>query len=195
MVYQIKIELDEITPTIWRRVQIDSKILLPELHNILQIVMGWTNSHLHQFIKDDQFYTMKLDDDYYWDEMDNIDYKNIPVSQLLAKEGDTIVYEYDFGDSWEHIITLEKVLLNSHPQHLPICLDGEMACPFEDCGGAWGYQDILDVFKKPRSKEYKNFIKELGADFDPNFFNKDQINKLLKSHKQRTHNADKSNPS
>jgi hypothetical protein len=89
---------------------IPSDLLLSDFHMIIQITMGWSNSHLHQFIKNRKFYTMRMQDDDLWDEMDNVDYKKMKVSDLLKKEKEKIVYEYDFGDSWEHDIILEKIL-------------------------------------------------------------------------------------
>src|ERR1035437_413441 len=151
-IYQIQISLKGFTPKIWRRIQIFSDTLLPDLHRIIQTTMGWTNSHLHQFIKNGQFYSTPSPDD----EMDSIDYRKIKVVDLLKKEKDKIIYEYDFGDSWEHEILLEKILPIDLTTKYPVCLAGKMNCPPEDCGGVWGYSDMLAVLKDKSHEEYES---------------------------------------
>lgn len=178
-VFQIQIALKGFKPKIWRRICIPSDLLLVDFHKIIQTTMGWSNTHLHQFIKDGNFYSVK---DMFQDEMDCIDYKKkkIRVSDLLKKEKDKLVYEYDFGDSWEHEILLEKILPYDNNINYPICLDGKMNCPPDDCGGIWGYADILDIVKQPDHEEYDSFMEWLGDDFDPEYFDKDEVNDLLK---------------
>jgi hypothetical protein len=178
-IFQIQIALKGFKPKIWRRILIPSDLLLSDFHMIIQIAMGWTNSHLHQFIKNRKFYTMRMQDDDLWDEMDNVDYKKMKVSDLLKKEKEKIVYEYDFGDSWEHDIILEKILPIDKNIKYPICLTGKMNCPPEDCGGVWGYSDMLEVLKDPSHEEYESYIEWLGEKFDPEYFDKNEINELL----------------
>ncbi len=178
-IFQIQIALRGFKPKIWRRIQIPSDLLLSDFHMIIQITMGWTNSHLHQFIKDGTFYTVRMQDDDYWDEMDNVDYEKMKVSDLLNKENEKIIYEYDFGDGWEHDIILEKILPIDNRLQYPICLTGKMSCPPEDCGGVWGYSDMLEVLKDPKHKEYESYIEWIGEKFDPKYFNKNEINELL----------------
>ncbi|MCF6366013.1 MAG: plasmid pRiA4b ORF-3 family protein [Bacteroidales bacterium] len=177
---QIKISLRGSKPVIWRRILIPSDLLLSDLHIIIQITMGWTNSHLHQFIKDRTFYAEKTDDDL-WDEMDNVDYALIKISDLLKKEKDKIIYEYDFGDSWEHDIILEKTENSVSEKNIPICLAGRNNCPPEDCGGIWGYSNMLEILKDPDHEEYEEYIEWLGEEFDPKYFNKKEINEMLKA--------------
>jgi len=179
-IYQIQITLKGFRPKIWRRLLIPSDLLLSDFHKVIQTSMGWTNSHLHQFIKNRTFYTVKMQDDDFWDEMDNVDYKNMKVSDLLKKEKDKIVYEYDFGDGWEHDIILEKILPSDSNAKYPTCLNGKMNCPPEDCGGVWGYSDMLEILKNPDHEEYENYIEWLGEKFDPEYFNKDEVNELLR---------------
>jgi hypothetical protein len=142
--------------------------------------MGWTNSHLHQFIKDETYYLPRMENDWTWDEMNNVDYKRRKVSGLLRKENDKITYEYDFGDSWIHSITLEKVTENSRGRKKPLCIDGARNCPPEDCGRPYGYQEFLKVMRNPAHADYDNFVAWLGGDFDPEYFSVDEINALLK---------------
>jgi len=179
-IYQIQIALKRFKPKIWRRLLIPSDLLLSDFHKVIQTSMGWTNSHLHQFIKNRTFYTVKMQDDDLWDEMDNVDYKEIKISDLLKKEKDKIVYEYDFGDGWEHDIILEKILPPDNDTKHPICLTGKMNCPPEDCGGIWGYSDMLEILKDPDHEEYESYIEWLGEEFDPTYFDKDEVNELLR---------------
>jgi hypothetical protein len=180
-IFQIQIALKGSKPKIWRRILIPSDLLLLDFHKIIQTTMGWTNSHLHQFIKSRTFYSIKQPDDDMWDEMDNVDYmkEKIRISDLLKGEKDKIIYEYDLGDGWEHDIIVEKILPIDNMIKYPICLAGKMSCPPEDCGGIWGYSDILEILKQPNHEEYESYIEWLGDDFDPEYFSADDINKML----------------
>jgi len=178
-IYQIQIALKDFKPKIWRRLLIPADTLLSDLHKIIQTSMGWTNSHLHQFIKDRTYYTVKVKDDDTWDEMDNVDYKRMKISDLLKTEKQKIKYEYDFGDGWEHDVILEKILVRDEKIKYPICIAGKMSCPPEDCGGSWGYADMLEILKNPAHPEYKEFVDWLDEDFDPEYFDKEEVNESL----------------
>ena len=179
--YQILISLKDSEPKIWRRILISSELSLSDFHKVIQSTMGWTNSHLHQFVKNKTFYTVRMRDDYSWEEMNNVDYKGMKVSDLLVNENDTTIYEYDFGDGWMHDITLEKKISNDPEIIYPTCLTGKMNCPPEDCGGVWGYENLLEIVKDPEHEEYEEYMEWLGGAFDPKYFNKDEINKRLKT--------------
>jgi hypothetical protein len=142
--------------------------------------MGWENYHLHQFIKDGTFYTIKMKDDFLWDEMKNVDYKKHKVSDLLKSEKDTIIYEYDFGDSWEHEITLEKIIPDDPSDPLPMCIGGKMNGPPEDCGGVWGYSDLLKILSDPKNEQRDGLLEWLGGDFNPEHFDLTAVNRRLK---------------
>ena len=179
-IYQIQIALKGFKPKIWRRLLTQSDLLLSDFHKIIQTSMGWTNSHLHQFIKNRTYYSMRMQDDDLWDDGDNVDYKKMKISDLLKNEKEKILYEYDFGDGWEHDIILEKILPCDDKIIYPICLDGKMNCPPEDCGGVWGYSDMLEILRQPDHDEYESYIEWLGEEFDPKYFDKDEINQLLR---------------
>ncbi|MFA6652497.1 MAG: SEC-C metal-binding domain-containing protein [Bacteroidales bacterium] len=155
MVYQILIVLDRITPKIWRRVLVDPDTLLFDFHIVIQIAMGWENCHLHHFIKDGKYYSERMPNDNFWDEELNVDYSGMKIGDLLKKEGDAIIYEYDFGDSWIHTLTLEAVLPSANSANsanttqIPSCIAGQMACPDEDSGGPF-------LYKPSRSKGKTN---------------------------------------
>lgn len=179
-IYQIQIALKGFKPKIWRRILVPSDLLLSDFHKIIQTSMGWTNSHLHQFVKNRTFYIVRIQDDDMWDEMDNVDYKKMKISDLLKKEKEKIIYEYDLGDGWEHDIILEKILPIDDKIKYPVCLTGKMNCPPEDCGGVWGYSDMLEILKQPDHEEHESFIEWLGDEFDPEYFDKDEVNELLR---------------
>ena len=183
--FQIQISLKGSKPKIWRRILVPAELKLTDFHQVIQISMGWSDSHLHQFIKDGYFYTRRMPEDDYWDEMNNVDYYKMNVSDLLTKEKEKIIYEYDFGDSWEHIVVLEKIIPDDETLKKPVCLAGKMSCPPEDCGGVWGYAAMLEIINQPDHKEREDYIEWLGEDFDPQYFDLDEVNYILKKMKYR----------
>lgn len=179
--YQIKIALKESKPSIWRRILVPSNLLFSDLHKIIQTTMGWENSHLHQFKKGRITYSPKMPDGVFWGGMDTFDYTKLRISEVLKKEKDKMIYEYDFGDSWLHDITLEKIEDNEMTKKEVTCLAGKNSCPPEDCGGIWGYYEMLEIIKDPDHEEYEDYIDWLGEEFDPEYFDKIGINTMLKS--------------
>lgn len=190
--YQLKITLRDYKPPIWRRIIVPANTLLSDLHNIIQIVMGWENAHLHHFYKEMprgvygqmQFYSPKYDFDEFWDSGMNIDYKGIAIDKLLGAEGEKIVYEYDFGDSWYHDILLEKILPPDEKQETPLCVKGKNACPIEDSGGVWGYAAMLEILKDPSHEDHEGLGEWLGLEpdetYDPAYFNMEEVNESLR---------------
>jgi len=173
-IFQLKIALNYITPPIWRQVLVKSNTKLFDLHKIIQTTIGWTNSHLHQFIFNNYFYcNFNYEDD--WDDNRQIDYSDIKLDELISKEKQQIIYEYNFNDGWEYTIEIEKVLPLDKNKKYPICLDGARHCPPEDCGGTGGYDDLLDIIKNPKHEEYDSMMEWLGWDFDPEYFNRNEI--------------------
>jgi hypothetical protein len=171
-IYQIKISLIGAKPPIWRTVLVASDLGLGAFHDVIQVAMGWTDSHLHQFFDNKKSYGIP-DDDFELEMEDESEYK---LFQLLKKEKDTLTYEYDFGDSWEHKILLEKILPNDSGIFLPVCIKGKRACPPEDCGGIWGYEELLEIISDPKHPEHKSMLEWLGGEFDPDEFDLEQIN-------------------
>jgi len=174
--YQLKVSLMGAKPPIWRRLLVPSDIKLDKLHLVIQISMGWTNSHLHQFITQQREFYGIQDDDF---DLDIKDGSKFRLSQLLTAENDSLIYEYDFGDSWTHKVSVEKILPFDTDKKLPYCVAGKRACPPEDCGGIWGYVDLLKVLKDPEHDEYEGMLEWLGGEFDPAYFKRRQINQLL----------------
>jgi hypothetical protein len=177
--YQLKITLADISPPIWRRVQVSSTISLATLHTIIQEVMGWDDSHMHQFKVGKTYYGTSYPDDF-----DDVtmtkDEKTVALSEAISKPKAKMVYEYDFGDSWEHEILLEKILSPEPGVKYPVCLDGKRACPPEDCGGAWGYADLLEAIQDPKHPEHEDRLEWVGGSFDPEAFDVGKVNRALK---------------
>ena len=176
-VYQLKITLEGSKPPIWRRIQVASNITLSELHRIIQVAMGWWDCHLHQFIIHGNYFGIPDPD---WDSMDVISESGVKLAELISSEKDKFIYEYDFGDSWNHVILLEKVLPQDPGISYPVCLKGKRACPPEDCGGLWGYYNMLEAIKDPRHLEHDEILEWMGNEFDPEAFSLDEINSQLK---------------
>ena len=174
-IYQVKIVLIDTKPKIWRRLLVSSDILLVDFHRIIQTTMGWTNSHLHRFNDGVMDYSPKE-----FEVEDSIDSRKVKLKKILKKEGSKILYEYDFGDSWDHDIILEKIIKEDVKGQIPECMSGKGNCPPEDCGGTWGYMDLLKTISNPKHEDYKSMMDWLGGEFDPAFFDKELINSQLK---------------
>lgn len=174
-IYQFKITLYESRPPIWRRVQVSSDISLHRLHKIIQTVMGWEDYHLHKFIVGDSYYGEP--DPYYDSDMD--DDKKVRLSEVVLGEGHWFDYEYDFGDSWLHRILMEKTLQPESGMKYPRLIKGKRACPPEDVGGMWGYEEFLEAIRDPGHPEHKDMLDWAGDEFDPEEFDIDEINQRL----------------
>lgn len=183
-VYQLKVTLANSRPPIWRRILVASDVNLGVFHNILQDVMGWTDSHLHQFIAGDVMYSTPYEDLAQDFEMEFKDESKYRLSQLLKKEKASLTYEYDFGDSWEHKILLEKIMPHDDSIETPSCIKGKRACPPEDCGGIWGYENLIAIIQDPKHPEYQDMREWLGEDFDPERFDLDETNEALKVYRK-----------
>ena len=172
-VYQIKVTLEDSKPPIWRRLLVPPNVTLGDLHYILQIAMGWTDSHLHQFIIGGKYYGVPDPD------MEAIDEDRVKLAQIISGEKFKFRYEYDFGDSWSHLILVEKILPAEPGQPYPICLTGKRHGPPEDCGGVYGYDDFVKAMANPKHPEHKSMKEWYGEDFDPEAFDLDEVNAML----------------
>ena len=180
--YHLKVVLIGTTPPIWRRLQVPGNANLGWLHAVLQVAMGWTNSHLHQFKLGGKFYS---DPRHHFAEYEGdpeiLDESQVTLQQLAPRAKDTLGYEYDFGDSWEHEITVEKILPpDSAAATTALCLDGARACPPEDCGSVWGYADLLKILKNRKHPEHKTMKDWLGRPFDAEAFDPAKTNLWLR---------------
>ncbi|RPH60628.1 MAG: plasmid pRiA4b ORF-3 family protein [Chloroflexi bacterium] len=176
-VYQIKVTLKNSKPPIWRRILVPEDITLFTLHEILQRVMSWQNYHLHMFTIAGQIYGDPEDDDY--GDSGTVNEKRYRLNQLGMREQAKFSYEYDFGDSWEHTLLVEKILPADPAVHYPVCVTGKRACPPEDVGGIWGYEEFLEVLADPGNAEHESMLEWAGGEFDPEEFDLDAINQSL----------------
>ena len=172
--FQLKITLEEISPPIWRRLLVPGSIRLPRLHDIFQVAMGWTNSHLHCFRTADKLYGMHFED---WPD-EEIDENEVVVLHAL-RDQKSCVYEYDFGDGWEHRVEVEALTWSHHRLKHGVCLAGANACPPEDCGGPSGYERLLDVLADPSDEEHTDLLQWVGGAFDASAFDLAETNAAL----------------
>lgn len=172
--YTLLIQLNpsEIQPAIWRRLVVDGRISLGKLHHFIQIAFGWTDAHLHEFTINKICYTDPHRDEMVG-EIETRDERKGYLNRLLA-EGDCFVYLYDFGDSWSHVITVEKFeMVENDPYSDAYVAGGERACPPEDVGGATGYHNFLEtVLSKPHSEEGMRLLNWADGEFNPEMFDR-----------------------
>lgn len=175
-IYEMKITLKGIKPPIWRRIQVRSDITLAKLHDVIQITLGWTDSHLHEFeINGVHYGSHEMDDDF-GDEI--IDEKSVRLGQVAVSQT-RFVYQYDFGDDWEHNIKVEKVVALTDDINIAYCVAGKRACPPEDCGGVCGYMNMLEILAGPECEERSEWNEWLDDEFDPEGFDIQKVNKKL----------------
>ncbi|MET9180626.1 plasmid pRiA4b ORF-3 family protein [Kitasatospora aureofaciens] len=151
---------------------------LDRLHQVIQAAMGWQNCHLHAFSAYGIQYGRRSS------ELDFVD-ETTAVLEVLVKEGGHLDYDYDFGDSWEHRVTVERRMTAEADHHYPACVDGAGACPPEDCGGPGGYEDLKRTLQDSADPEHEDLLRWLGletaADFDPAHFDLREINRQLRT--------------
>jgi len=174
-VFQFRVALHDVEPPIWRRIQVPSEYTFWDLHVAIQDSMGWLDCHLHSFhitdlpsgkvteigIPDDEFLDVEERCLPGWD---------VPVAEFFSSPGDKALYMYDFGDGWEHTVTLEATVDRTPRKRYPACLAGERACPPEDCGGPLGYQDLLRALQDPSDRRHEEMVEWLGRPIEPERF-------------------------
>ena len=178
-ILQFKITLCKTKPAIWRQFVIEDTLTFHDLHLVVQVVMGWKNSHLHQFVYEGKSYIGIPEYLKDGDNFEVIDSRQFLLSEFFDKSGMKILYEYDFGDGWFHELTLEKVYKSGGLLY-PICEAGEHSCPPEDCGGISGYYNMLEILNDKKHPEHKVTRIWAGAKYNADFFDMDKVNKNLK---------------
>ena len=179
-IYQIKITLRDIDPPIWRRLQVPGKTTLPDLHLMIQAVMGWDNGHLHGYTIRDVSYSAPDPD---FDDSEFEDETRVRLDKVCPRARASFLYIYDFGDCWEHDILVEKILPPEPVVDYPRCLAGERRCPPEDVGGVYGYEDFLKAMRNPKHKEHAHYLEWCGGEFNPEEFDVDAVNGFLADYK------------
>lgn len=179
-IYQFKITLEGIKPAIWRRIQVPGSYSFWDLHVAIQDAMGWLDCHLHQFEvlnpETGQKECIGIPDDDGWGGgIITLPVWKTLISSYFSTSNKKAEYEYDFGDSWEHKITLEKILPVESGVKYPNCVAGERSCPPEDSGGVWGYEELLEIMNDPDHEEHEERMKWVGDYFEPEKFNSSSV--------------------
>ncbi|RJO74857.1 plasmid pRiA4b ORF-3 family protein [Nocardia panacis] len=190
--YRVHIDLGDTQPPLWRRLDLSSDLFLDELHEVIQTAFGWTDSHLHQFGSGPSYYDPLTE--YYLcpymtedDDQPGVPEEQVRLDEVLQQPDDALFYCYDFGDDWQHTITLETVLPRSTDAPPAICLDGQRPGPPEDCGGIEGYELVAaaaDPADSRHAAALTEFHDMFGAESDPSthpptVFDIDRINRVL----------------
>ncbi len=176
-VHQLKVTLRQVKPPVWRRIVVESDRTLGELAPVLEAAMGWLGGHLHVFDVGGTRYGTPDPD---WG-MDDLDENRIRLGDVLPKVGMKMRWDYDFGDGWEHDVLVEAIATPERGVEYPICLAGRRACPPEDCGGPWGYADLLEALANPDHPHHEELSEWAPFDFDPNHFDRDETNEAMRS--------------
>ena len=176
-VLQLKISLVESKPSIWRSVIVPESMTLADLHRVIQIVMGWDNAHLHEFQVRGERYT-EFEEDIRSGAGDST---AVTLRSLkLNREGQTFLYNYDFGDDWLHEIVVESSRSADDSVKLPLCVTGRRACPPEDSGGVRRYGYLLEAVSDPSNPDHEELSAWIDPDFDPEEFDVDRVNRDLR---------------
>lgn len=176
-IYELHVELEDIEPIIWRRILVPAKITLPKLHDLLQLVMGWTDSHLHSFEIGDRTFGMDGTD---LEELNMLNEKRYTLDAALGDSIREFVYDYDFGDSWRHRIKVTPVTKPKTDWSYPLCIAGARTAPPDDVGGVPGYFKFLSAIKNPKHEEHARMLQWIGGAFDPEGFDLNEINRTLR---------------
>ena len=163
-VFSLKVTLRGARPPIWRRILAPAGMTLADLHDAIQAAMGWDNSHLHVFDVAGRSYGDRASVD------DVADENRLTLGGVHKSGVDRFLYTYDFGDDWEHVVAIEKTVPAAEGTTYPRCVAGKRACPPEDCGGVWGYQELLEAIADPGHPQRAERLEWLGEEFDPEDF-------------------------
>ena len=180
MPYQFKLTLLHSPVQIWRRFIIDEQYSFEDLHVAIQIVMGWEDCHLYQFKHKakDGLVLVSPNANVYEDEQYVQEYQ---LSEIFKRVGQKVFYEYDFGDGWMHEVLFEKRI--KEERYIPVCLEGEGACPPEDVGGVFGYEIMLKAIKNPKHDQYEEYREWLGLEegekYDVKLYDIEKVNAML----------------
>ncbi len=178
-VFQFRVELKDVTPPIWRRIQVPSTYSFWDLHVAIQDAMGWLDYHLHAFRivnpATGTGETIGIPDEDFPDEIPTLPGWEVSIAEYFSPENSRADYEYDFGDDWMHEVALEATAPREGTGQYPRCLDGRRACPPEDCGGPRGYADLLRVLRDPTDDEHERMLTWVGGSFDPARFDPKKV--------------------
>ncbi len=174
--FVLKVTLREVRPPIWRRLRVAGDLTLRELHHVLQIAMGWTDSHLHEFRIGEERFGMPDPQEDPSESLDEVGYH----LRVLFKKRARAEYLYDFGDDWAHELRVEDVVPLGKSEPKAVCLAGARACPPEDCGGPYGYEELVEAMAKPSHARHEELSEWVGEHFAPEEFDIAQVNRDLR---------------
>ena len=172
-IISLKVTLRGSKPPIWRRLLMPGTATLGDLHMAIQVTMGWEESHLHDFRVGQVRYGDPSNTD------DVIDENRMTLNRMVESGVSRFTYMYDFGDDWEHNILIEKTPPSAAGKSVPACVAGKRNCPPEDCGGIWGYQDMLEILANPAHPDHQERLEWVGDDFDPEWFSVEEADVTL----------------
>jgi hypothetical protein len=161
----VRIELVGSDPLIWRKIEVPTSITLKVLHDVIQIVMNWFDYHLWEFSVDGRRYGLPMDED--WGTEPRVDAKKVRLRDVLRPRKTVIDYTYDFGDCWEHRLTVTNIRPGGRRTSYPRYIAGERNAPPEDCGGIPGFYEMLDAKADPKHSEHAEALEWFG-EYDPN---------------------------
>jgi hypothetical protein len=162
-IWQLKVRLSGTRPPIWRRLEVPGDMSLGDLHRVIQDAFGWWNSHMHVFETD--LGSFGEPDR----ELGFADERSVLLRDVAPRQGEQFMYTYDFGDNWEHVIVVEKLITKEPGARYPRCTGGRRACPPEDCGGVWGYEEVLGAVKDPGHEGHEEMTSWFEEVTEPGF--------------------------
>jgi hypothetical protein len=186
-IYQLKITVNGVSPQVWRRVLVPASATLDDLHEIIQGVFEWENCHMHVFETEMSRYTSPDFEEFMQEAEGMGDSTAVQLHELYEAGDPELVYNYDFGDDWYHVIKREKVLEPVPGRKYPEVIAGKGAGPLEDSGGFLGYNDLVLMWKNPpEDPEDQDLLEWAGPRFNPTHFDLGECNRrLAKFHKPR----------
>lgn len=189
--YRVRVDLKGTRPPLWRRLELASDLFLNQVHEVIQVAFGWTDSHLHQFGSGPAHYGPETEHylcSFQVEEGDSgIPEEDVRLDEVLGEAGDKLFYDYDFGDGWEHVIRLEAVLPRKISEPKAVCVAGRRDGPAEDCGGVYAYE-LICAATDPGNPDHTDAVAELarsyGDSVDPGAmrttpFDLNEINEML----------------
>lgn len=178
-VHRLKVTLRQVKPPVWRRIEVPSNMKLSELAAVLEAAMGWLGGHLHSFEGGGVFYELPNEDDFGF--RDTVDERKARLGGVLPAVKSKMRWSYDFGDGWEHDVVVEAIEARRGDVAYPVCLAGKRACPPEDCGGPWGYGDLLAALNDPAHEEHEALSEWTPPGFDADAFDTEETTVMMRS--------------
>jgi len=178
-VYQFRVDLKGVRPPVWRRIQVPESYTFWDLHVAIQDAMGWLDCHFHEFEVYDPSarheVRIGIPDEGGLSGYKAISGRELMIADFFGADNNLAEYTYDFGDDWVHAVVLEKVVPREKGVRYPVCIAGKRACPPEDCGGLYGYEEFLEIIGDPHNEEHEEMLDWVGGEFDPEDFNVEDV--------------------